>query len=175
MLENPHLFVAADLESKALMKQMFTEAFTTVVTRVFGWGLPFTIMVPFADFINHHNVDSGYELVLRDGDPRQISTQVHQSYFTESKAAVNYGQFFKGEYKQANSCKNRLALQAKRKELQGAKLDKLAEYQSSSDSEDNDSVSEEDEDGGNSLVKHEKLVDELLPPDLLERDLFFRL
>ena len=28
-----------------------------VVSRCFGWGLPCTMMVPFADFMNHSNVD----------------------------------------------------------------------------------------------------------------------
>jgi hypothetical protein len=45
--------------------QLFIRAFGTVVTRCFGWGLPCTTMVPFADFINHHNVDSSYEFIHR--------------------------------------------------------------------------------------------------------------
>lgn len=30
------------------------ETFAQVMTRVFGWGLPETMLVPFADFFNHH-------------------------------------------------------------------------------------------------------------------------
>lgn len=45
------------------MKQSFLKAFITVVTRCFGWGLPKTTIIPFADCINHHNVDSTYELI----------------------------------------------------------------------------------------------------------------
>ena len=37
-----------------------------MVTRCFGWGLPDTCMVPFADCINHANVDSSYELICTE-------------------------------------------------------------------------------------------------------------
>jgi hypothetical protein len=45
------------------IKKLFTRGFVAVVTRCFGWGLPRTSMIPFADCINHHNVDSTYELI----------------------------------------------------------------------------------------------------------------
>ncbi len=32
---------------------MFQETYAAVMTRGFGWGLPETMMVPFADFFNH--------------------------------------------------------------------------------------------------------------------------
>lgn len=34
-----------------------------MVTRCFGWGVPKTSLIPFADSINHHNVDSTYEML----------------------------------------------------------------------------------------------------------------
>lgn len=52
-----------DPEQKSLLKKKFIHAFVSVVTRCFGWGLPKTSMIPFADCINHHNVDSTYELI----------------------------------------------------------------------------------------------------------------
>lgn len=45
------------------MKALFTKCFVSVVTRCFGWGLPKTMIIPFADSINHHNVDSTYEMI----------------------------------------------------------------------------------------------------------------
>jgi hypothetical protein len=33
-------------------------------------------MVPFADFINHHNVDSSYELISSDINPNPINIDV---------------------------------------------------------------------------------------------------
>ena len=47
----------------------YTRAFASVITRCFGWSLPCTMVVPFADFINHHNVDSSYELVNKNWPP----------------------------------------------------------------------------------------------------------
>jgi len=43
--------------------KLWMKSFVSVVTRCFGWGLPRTSMIPFADCINHHNVDSTYELI----------------------------------------------------------------------------------------------------------------
>jgi hypothetical protein len=51
------------------LQDTYARAFCSVVTRCFGWGLPTTVVVPFADFINHHNVDSSYEIVSRDIPP----------------------------------------------------------------------------------------------------------
>jgi len=31
-------------------------------TRCFGWTLPSTMMVPLADFLNHHPSDTQYEI-----------------------------------------------------------------------------------------------------------------
>jgi hypothetical protein len=32
---------------------MFDQIYAAVMTRGFGWGLPETMMVPYADFLNH--------------------------------------------------------------------------------------------------------------------------
>jgi hypothetical protein len=34
-------------------RQMFDEIYAAVMTRGFGWGLPETMLVPYADFLNH--------------------------------------------------------------------------------------------------------------------------
>ena len=52
-----------DPEQEKELKQTFLKAFISVVARCFGWGLPKTSIIPFADCINHHNVDSTYELI----------------------------------------------------------------------------------------------------------------
>ena len=48
------------------MEPMFYKCFNTIVTRCFGWGLPKTSLIPFADCINHHNVDSTYEFICQE-------------------------------------------------------------------------------------------------------------
>ena len=50
-------------ETEISLEKGYMRAFASVVTRCFGWSLPCTMVVPFADFINHHNVDSSYEMV----------------------------------------------------------------------------------------------------------------
>jgi hypothetical protein len=50
-------------ETKSKMEKLFYKCFNTIVTRCFGWGLPKTSMIPLADCINHHNVDSTYEFI----------------------------------------------------------------------------------------------------------------
>jgi len=94
-----------DAEKQDMIKETYIRAFACVVTRCFGWGLPRTVVIPFADFINHHNVDSSYELVHKDWIP------VHQSewedpekakvikgprpYHTDAKMECNYSLFYK--------------------------------------------------------------------------------
>ena len=55
-----------DPERKDEVRKTFDRAYLSVVTRCFGWGLPKTSVIPFADCINHHNVDSTYELIHQD-------------------------------------------------------------------------------------------------------------
>jgi len=62
----------SDPENEEIMKKKYTEAFESTVTRCFGWGLPCTTMVPFADCINHHNVDSSYEMIRKDWKPMSV-------------------------------------------------------------------------------------------------------
>jgi hypothetical protein len=51
-------------------------------------------MVPFADFINHHNVDSSYEFVSRNVNPTAESDGLPKGYFTVSKKEIDYRGFF---------------------------------------------------------------------------------
>jgi len=54
-------------------------------------------MVPFADFINHHNVDSSYELISSDSDPNLSENDLKffpQAYYTQSKKEIDYTEIF---------------------------------------------------------------------------------
>lgn len=53
-------------EIKAEFEPLFYKCFNYIVTRCFGWGLPKTSLIPFADCINHHNVDSTYEFICQE-------------------------------------------------------------------------------------------------------------
>jgi hypothetical protein len=96
-----------DTQVKEQLRETFTYSFVSVVTRCFGWGLPKTSMIPFADCINHHNVDSTYEL---------IHTRYHQyidaekdhpmrgpaAYYTISKIEGDYSDFLNYEEYDSN-------------------------------------------------------------------------
>ena len=61
------LFVVASQYPKDICLDKFTfdtfmEAHTLVVTRCFGYSLPYLMIVPFADCANHHATDNQYEL-----------------------------------------------------------------------------------------------------------------
>eukprot|EP00826_Nyctotherus_ovalis_P063358 TRINITY_DN9288_c0_g1_i11.p1 TRINITY_DN9288_c0_g1~~TRINITY_DN9288_c0_g1_i11.p1 ORF type:complete len:207 (+),score=63.78 TRINITY_DN9288_c0_g1_i11:225-845(+) len=45
-----------------ISKEMFVFAYGNVVTRCFGWSLPCTMVVPFADAANHSSIDGDNEL-----------------------------------------------------------------------------------------------------------------
>ena len=58
-------------------------------------------MVPYADFINHHNVDSSYELISKDVDPNAEGEErcgLPDAYFTVSKREINYKTLYDPEY-----------------------------------------------------------------------------
>jgi len=39
-------------------KEVFEKMYNFACTRCFGWTLPSTMMVPLADFLNHHPSDT---------------------------------------------------------------------------------------------------------------------
>ena len=59
----------SDYSKQAQFKEDYIWAFSNVVTRCFGWGLPCTTMAPFSDTINHHNVDSSYDVIKAEWRP----------------------------------------------------------------------------------------------------------
>jgi len=70
-------------------------AFTITVTRCFGWSLPHTSVVPFADCANHFIIDNQYELYSkRLHDKKKIPnaefTDDEKKYFTQLKMRINY-------------------------------------------------------------------------------------
>jgi hypothetical protein len=99
-----------DPDKAEMIKESYIRAFACVVTRCFGWGLPRTVVVPFADFINHHNVDSSYDVVHKDWPPvhpsefedplKAESIKGHKSYHTISKAECNYSLLYQKQGEQ---------------------------------------------------------------------------
>eukprot|EP00347_Sterkiella_histriomuscorum_P010279 403376910 len=88
----------SNLENKEMIRAFYDRAYQSVVTRCFGWGLPKTSMIPFADCINHHNVDSTYELIHKDFhqdiNNREPQYSGPKEYYTSSKIEGDYSDFF---------------------------------------------------------------------------------
>ena len=61
-------------------KELFLEMYNYACTRVFGWTLPNTMMVPMADFQNHLPVDTQYDCYSKD---HHLSKQSINSAKTE--------------------------------------------------------------------------------------------
>lgn len=45
-----------------ITREIFFDTYDMVVSRCFGWSLPGTMMIPYADLANHHNSDTQYEM-----------------------------------------------------------------------------------------------------------------
>jgi hypothetical protein len=78
----------------------YQRAYSLVVTRVFGWSLPYMMLVPFADNANHFCVENYFELfnsrlarkALRKN---QTFDNFEKCYFTRTKAKFNFLKHFK--------------------------------------------------------------------------------
>ena len=46
------------IDISTFTEQNFKKAFTITVTRCFGWSLPYTMVIPFADCANHFIIDN---------------------------------------------------------------------------------------------------------------------
>jgi hypothetical protein len=45
-----------------ITKELWLKMYNLACTRCFGWTLPSTMMVPFADFLNHLPIDTQFEV-----------------------------------------------------------------------------------------------------------------
>lgn len=138
-------------------------------------------MVPFADFINHHNVDSSYELISKDQDPKLTDEEIRslpKAYFTQSKREVDYTDFYKQE-KEEQECEiedfkisnnrslNYIRLVETRKEAKNTQstLSKLihstptniwdVNYLSTSDDDDNDDESSDEDENSDEAAEYQ--------------------
>lgn len=73
----------------------------TILTRCFGIGLSFTMLVPFADCFNHYNIDTGSEMFcpkLHQVSKIDITNPIYPAameYQTSERMIVEYGDFYK--------------------------------------------------------------------------------
>ena len=53
----------------------YRKAYCLVMTRAFGWSLPYMMLVPVADNLNHHCVDNQFELFNSELETRKKKDQ----------------------------------------------------------------------------------------------------
>ena len=83
-------------------RENFDLAFTVTVTRCFGWSLPYTMIIPFADCANHFIIDNQYEMVNTKLHPLNKPVKNHEveiskaekTYFTPCKMRINIDKHF---------------------------------------------------------------------------------
>lgn len=75
-------------ETKQKFEPIYYWCFNMIVTRCFGWGLPKTSLIPFADCINHHNVDSTYEFICQELHAPLKSTNEVDTYCIDIKEFI---------------------------------------------------------------------------------------
>ncbi len=80
--------------------EKYHRAFTIVVTRCFGWSLPSTMLMPYADCLNHFHIDSQYEVFQKELHYKKLTDPTHkfsvfeEKYFTPSKMSLNFKKTF---------------------------------------------------------------------------------
>ena len=70
-----------------------------MMTRAFGWHLPYTMLVPFADNLNHFSIEIYFELFNKKltrqilKDERNFNGH-EREYFTQNKMSLNFIKHF---------------------------------------------------------------------------------
>ena len=90
------------IDIKSFTEKNFKLAFTTCVTRCFGWSLPYTMVIPFADCANHFIIDNQYELFNSRLHSKKIDsdlTKAEETYFAMDKMRIDCFKHYKEDFK----------------------------------------------------------------------------
>jgi hypothetical protein len=70
---------------EGITKELWLKMYNLACTRCFGWTLPSTMMVPFADFLNHLPIDTQFEVFnLQHSNAKQTNfTTLYSKKFSE--------------------------------------------------------------------------------------------
>lgn len=71
--------------------QRFTLAWNTIQARAFGRRLPWTALVPFADCLNHSNVQTKYDYNISENGMFRLFPTGNNSYVKGSEVFNSYG------------------------------------------------------------------------------------
>ena len=84
---------------------IFRKAAHIVMTRAFGWSLPYIMLVPFADNCNHFCIENDFEM-FNSRLSRQLLKKdfkfnnYEKEYFTRSKGQINFFKHFEEDMDQ---------------------------------------------------------------------------
>ena len=77
----------------------YKRAYSLVMTRAFGWSLPYMMLVPFADNCNHYCIENYFELFNSRLTKRVLNNEKQfdnheKQYFTKNKQRVEFLKHF---------------------------------------------------------------------------------
>jgi len=88
------------IDLKKFTLETYKRAYSLVMTRAFGWTTPYMMLVPVADNLNHHCVESQFELFNSRLGRRMLADEnaafnnFEKQYFTERKARITFFKHF---------------------------------------------------------------------------------
>ena len=89
MSKYPEIFT-----SESLTRDTFTKFYGQICTRCFGWGLPYTSMVPMADNYNHSDCTTVQEIIHKQ---MHMEADEDSTYFCKTKYMNDYSFMFQDE------------------------------------------------------------------------------
>ena len=88
------------IDLKKFTLETYKRAYSLVMTRAFGWTTPYMMLVPVADNLNHHCVESQFELFnsrlsrRKAADENAVFNNFEKQYFTQRKSRINFFKHF---------------------------------------------------------------------------------
>jgi len=85
--------------------ELYKRAYSLVMTRAFGWSVPYMMLVPMADNCNHHCVENYFELFNARLSKKMLNGEkafnnFEKSYFTRNKLKINFFKHFEEDDKE---------------------------------------------------------------------------
>ena len=75
-------------------EELFRHVEMSVCSRVFGYSIPCTAMIPMADMLNHSDIDVQYEVFIKQ---LHLNDMENKDYYTRSKYMFDYSELYSQE------------------------------------------------------------------------------
>lgn len=85
---------------------IYKRAYSLVMTRAFGWSLPYMMLVPFADNCNHYCIENYFELFNSRLTKASLKNETNfnnfeKQYFTKNKQRIEFLKHFSEDDKES--------------------------------------------------------------------------